>query len=193
MVRVRYSLDAFVGDMTALVATRPDQAILFDRGAAYLERLVSDPEALPEQFRVPSGKGRRPNHGSYALHRADGLFVSAVVWGAGDGVGPHDHLTWGMIGVMGNGIEETRFRRIDDGSVEGKASLVKDRTAFVKPGEVSLLTPLIDEIHQMHNGGDRPTVEIHVYGRDLVGLPRHSFDLESGAVRPFTTGKFDNC
>jgi len=192
-IQARYSLDDFVGDMQSLLAGKPELSLLFDRGSAHLERLVRDPEALPEQFRRPSGKGRRANHGSYALHRSDGLFVSAVVWGAGDGVGPHDHHTWGMIGVMGNGIEETRFRRVDDGTRADQARLVKDRSTLVKPGEVSLLTPETDEIHAMLNGSDTPTVEIHVYGADLVGLGRCRYDLDSGAITPFVSGKFDNC
>ena len=53
MVMTRYSLEQFVHDMQELVASQPDQARLFDRGSAYLERLVRDPEALPEQFRRP--------------------------------------------------------------------------------------------------------------------------------------------
>src|SRR5579885_2387412 len=118
-IQARYSIDDFVGDMTGLLAGQPDQRVLFDRGSAFLERLVRDPQALPEQFRRPSGTGRRANHGSYALYRGPGLFVSAVVWGPGDGVGPHDHHTWGMIGVLGNAIEETRYRRVDEREREG--------------------------------------------------------------------------
>ena len=193
MVLTRYSLDQFVHDMQELVAGQPDQAKLFDRGSAYLERLVCDPEALPEQFRRPSGVGKRPNHGSYALHRSDGLFVSAVVWGPGDYVGPHDHQTWGMIGVMGNAIQETRFRRVDDREREDYAILELDRTTLVKPGEVSLLIPDVDEIHQMENRSDRSTVEIHVYGKDLVGLPRSTFNVKTGQVKRFASEKFDNC
>ena len=192
-IQARYSIDDFVGDMTGLLAGQPDQRVLFDRGSAFLERLVRDPQALPEQFRRPSGKGRRANHGSYALYRGPGLFVSAVVWGPGDGVGPHDHHTWGMIGVLGNAIEETRYRRVDEREREGFATLVKDRATLVKPGEVSLLTPETDEIHAMLNGSDRSTVEIHVYGADLVGLERCQYDLETGAIRAFMSGKFDNC
>lgn len=193
MTRTRYMLDEFVQDMTELVNAQPAQAVLFDRGAALLERLVRDPESVPEQFRRPSGKGRRPNHGSYALHRSAGLFVSAVVWGPGDHAGPHDHHTWGMIGVIGNGIQETRYRRVDDRDQEGFAKLVQDRTALVLPGEVSLLIPDQDEIHQMDNHSDRPTVEIHVYGADLVGLDRCRYDMETGRILPMVSGKFDNC
>ncbi len=193
MVLTRYSVEQFVEDMRALVASHPDQQKLFDRGSSYLERLVGNPEALPEQFQRPSGRGKRPNHGSYALHRSDGLFVSAVVWGPGDHVDPHDHRTWGMIGVMGNAMQETRFRRVDDRDREGYARLEKDRTMLVKPGDVSLLIPDVDEIHQIDNLSDRSTVEIHVYGKDLVGLPRFRYDLETGQMKPFASEKFDNC
>ncbi len=186
-------LDQFCADMQALVDTQPDNATVFDRGAVYLERLVRNPNALPEQYQRPSGKGKRPNHGSYAIYRGPGLLVSAVVWGPGDRIGPHDHRTWGMIGVMSNAVLETRYRRVDDGEKEGFAILERDRATLVKPGEVSLLLPDVDEIHAMDNDSDRPTVEIHVYGTDLVGLPRSRFDIESNRIIPFISEKFDNC
>jgi predicted metal-dependent enzyme (double-stranded beta helix superfamily) len=116
-----------------------------------------------------------------------------VVWGPGAHVDPHDHHTWGLIGVMTNGIQETRYRRVDDREQEGVATLVEDRCALVKPGEVSLLIPTVDEIHAMDNLSDRPTVEVHVYGTDLVGLERCQYDLERGTVTRFRSGKFDNC
>jgi predicted metal-dependent enzyme (double-stranded beta helix superfamily) len=192
-VLTTYDLDQFVADMNELIATKPDQATLFDRGSSYLERLVRNPNCIPEEFQRPSGTGKRANHGSYALYRGPDLFVSAVVWGPGDRVGPHDHQTWGMIGVMGNGILETRYRRVDDRDKPDFAILEKDRATFVKPGDVSLLVPEVDEIHRMDNDTDRPTVEIHVYGRDLVALPRFRFDLENNRIIPFASEKFDNC
>ena len=53
--------------------------------------------------------------------------------------------------------------------------------------------PDTDEIHQMDNRTDRPTVEIHVYGDDLRGIDRHSYDLESSGVIGFRSGRYDNC
>jgi len=193
MVLTRYSLDQFVSDMQELVDSQPDQQKLFDRGSTYLKKLVTTPGSIPEEYCVPSGAGRRKNHGSYALYRGPGLFVSAVVWGPGDHIGPHDHKTWGMIGVAGNAIQETRFRRVDDRDREDFARLEKDRTTLVKPGDVSLLVPEVDEIHAMDNFSDRATYEIHVYGDDLVGLNRCRFNLESGQVTWFKSEKFDNC
>jgi predicted metal-dependent enzyme (double-stranded beta helix superfamily) len=193
MTLARYALDEFIHDMSDLVATQPDQATLFDRGSRLIERLVREPASVPEQYRRPAAAGRRPGGGSYVLHRGPGLSAVSVVWEPGSHVGPHDHHTWGMIGVMGNAIQETRFRRVDDRARAGHATLEKDRTALVKPGQVSLLIPDLDEIHQLDNFSDRATVEIHVYGRDLAGLERCRYDLATGTVSPYVLGKYDNC
>ena len=194
MPTVIYSLEEFIHDMTKLVEEKPDQAKLFDVGSAHLERLIRNPEAIPAEYRVPASRGGRANHGSYLLHRGDsGLSVTAVVWGPGDHAAPHDHRTWGMIGVMDSAITETRFRRVDDRSREGYALLEEDRTNLSRPGEISLLIPEVDEIHQMDNLTDRPTVEVHVYGKDLRGLDRDRYDLETGKITPFVTRRYDNC
>ena len=195
MVAVKYSLEDFVQEMEELLQGQPDQEKLFDQGSDYLARLVNNPDAIPERFRQPVGIGRRSNHGSWLLHHNpdSGLLVTSVVWGPGDHAAPHDHRTWGMIGVMDNLLTETRFRRVDDRQRADWARLEQDRSATVKPGEVSLLIPEVDEIHQMDNHTDRPTVEIHVYGQDLRGLERVRYDLETGAIKQMMTDRYDNC
>ena len=195
MVAVRYALEDFVQDMQDLLVSQPTDEKIFDKGSACLSRLISNPDAIPERFRQPAGSGTRSNHGSWLLHHSpdSGLLVTAVVWGPGDHAAPHDHRTWGMIGVMDNALTETRFRRVDDRDREDWARLERDRSAVVKPGEISLLIPEVDEIHQMDNFTDRPTVEIHVYGQDLRGLERVRYNLETGAIRQMMTEKYDNC
>jgi len=194
MTTATYSLDEFVSDMESLLKDQPDQQKIFDRGSSHLSRLIGNPDSIPAEYRVPLGKGARANHGSYLLyHGESGLLVTAVVWGPGDHASPHDHRTWGMIGVMDNALNETRFRRVDDRTKEDFAQLEQDRSAVVKPGEISLLIPEVDEIHQMDNFTDRPTVEIHVYGKDLRGLDRVRYNLETGKISPFVTEKYDNC
>jgi predicted metal-dependent enzyme (double-stranded beta helix superfamily) len=161
-----------------------------------LERLIRDPDCLPEPVRTPLGRGANPNHGSYLLYREQpggpGLTVTAVVWGPGDHAAPHDHHTWGLIGVVQNGIQETRFRRLDDRTRDDHATLERDRVARLRAGEVSLLIPDEDEIHQMDNPTGGVTVEIHVYGRDLAGLERCRFDPETGQVTRWMTRRWDN-
>ena len=191
MTTVKYSLDEFIHDMEAMLKEQPDQHRIFDKGSSYLEKLIANPAAIPEEYLAPMS---RSNHGSYALYQGEsGLLITSVVWGPGDHASPHDHCTWGMIGVMGNHLTETRFRRVDDRDVEGFAKLEKDRSVDFASGEITLLIPEVDEIHQMDNFTDKPTVEIHVYGNDLRGLNRSRYDLESGKIIPFVTEKYDNC
>ena len=194
MTTLRYSLDQFVHDMEDLLKTQPGQQKIFDTGSAWLEKLVHHPDSIPEEYRRPLGTGSRPNHGSYLLYQGEsGLQVTSVVWGAGEHLGPHDHHTWGMIGVLENTLTETRYQRVDDRSREGFAKLERDRTAQFKPGEITLLVPDVDEIHQMDNHTGRPTVEVHVYGTDLRGLQRCRYNLETGKIITFATPKWDNC
>ena len=194
MATVMYSLEEFTQDMESLLKSQPGDQQIFDKGSAWLERLVSTPDSIPLEFRLPLGAGPRPNHASRMLYQGEsGLQVTAVVWGAGDHLGPHDHRTWGMIGILENSITETRYRRVDDHDVDGYAKLEKDRAATFKPGEITLLVPDEDEIHQMDNHTDRPTVEVHVNGNDLRSLERNSFDPETGKITTFRTKKWDNC
>ena len=194
MTTVKYSLDEFAPDMEGLLVSQPNQQKIFVTGSSWLERLISNPDAIPSQFRVPATNGQRSNHGSFLLYQGEsGLSITAVVWGVGEHLGPHDHRTWGMIGVLDNSVTETRFRRVDDRSSEGYAQLEQDRQATFKPGEITLLVPDIDEIHQMDNFTDRQTVEIHVYGSDLRGINRCRYDLETGKITTFKTSSYDNC
>ena len=194
MTTVKYSLDEFTSDMESLLKSKPDQQKIFDAGSSLLERLVSNENVIPSEYRLPAANGRRPNHGTYLLYQGEsGLSVTAVVWGPGEHLGPHDHLTWGMIGILNNTLTETRYQRVDDRSREGYAQLELDRVVNFKPGELTLLVPDTDEIHQMDNHTDRPTVEIHVYGDDLRGIDRHRYDLETGKMIGFRSGAYDNC
>ena len=193
MPRGSYTIEEFVHDITEKLNQGMDVERLLDQGSTLLERLIGNPDCIPPEYKVPSGGGKHPNRGSYLLHRSPELLVTTVVWGPGDHVGPHDHHTWGMIGVLENELHEVRFRRLDDGSRPDFSRLEKDRQAVSKQGEVSLLIPDVDEIHQIDNPDYRPTVEIHVYGRDLATINRCQFDLETGAVTTFGVGaRYDN-
>jgi predicted metal-dependent enzyme (double-stranded beta helix superfamily) len=189
-----YVLDDFTHEMLELIAAEPDDEKVLDKASSLLERLIGDQNCIPEEYKLPSVRvGRDAPHGSYLLHRSPELLVTAEVWGPGDHVDPHDHHTWGMIGVLDNTLEEKRFRRLDDGSNKERALLELNRETLSKPGEVSLLIPGIDEIHQIDNTDDKPTVEIHVYGQDLATIDRCIFHPETGQIKSFKSStKYDN-
>jgi predicted metal-dependent enzyme (double-stranded beta helix superfamily) len=119
--------------------------------------------------------------------------VSSVVWGPGDSAKAHNHDTWGMVGVIENEIQETRFRRRDDGSKPDYAELETVAVLKNRAGMVSCLISPDDDIHEMLNVTDRDTVEIHVYGKDLTDMPRLRFDPAAKTAKIFASPKYDNC
>jgi len=187
-----YALEDFVQDMQRIVERSASVDEIIAAGSPRLRRAIANPGILPRRYRRTSGVGVKPNHGTYSLYRGPGLFISASVWGPGDHSDPHDHGTWGLIGVIENAIQETRYRVV--GSDErGLPRIERTDARLVKSGDVAVLSPSIDEIHELDNFGQLPTVELHVYGANLVGLDRFFFDRSSGLARRFRSGKYDNC
>lgn len=181
-----YTLDDFIADLERITAAETSPQAVTERVAPLLARLIRNPDALPAEYRRRAPDGRR---GRWMLHRAERFNVTSVVWGPGDVAGPHNHETWGVIGVVDNEIEETRYRVTPSG--EGRARLEVTRVMRHGPGAVSCLVPG-DEVHRMFNPTARDTVEVHVYGRDLAGLPRKTW-AEDGTERPLVSPKYLNC
>jgi 3-mercaptopropionate dioxygenase len=183
------TLQDFIREMEELTTAETDPRRITELGKPLLQQLVSHPDAIEERFK----RGGSDGHGRYMLHRAPRFNVTAVVWRPGDMAKAHNHRTWGMIGVIGNEIQESRFRRLDDGTKEGYAELETAAVLVHKPCAVSLLIPPEDDIHEMLNITPRHTVEIHVYGKDLVDLERLRFNLDTKSYATFCSPKYDNC
>jgi predicted metal-dependent enzyme (double-stranded beta helix superfamily) len=188
MAAQSYTLEQFIGDLDRITAQETAAAAIAGKVAPLLGQLVRNPEAVPVEFRRPPAQGGR---GRYMLHRAPRFNVVSVIWRPGDTAGAHNHETWGVIGVIENEIQETRYRLTEPAGEGGRARLeVKDVWRH-RPGAVSCLVPG-DEVHAMHNPTDRDTVEIHVYGKDLAGLERKTWSAD-GAVKPLVSPKYLNC
>jgi predicted metal-dependent enzyme (double-stranded beta helix superfamily) len=180
-----YTLADFIADLDRITREESAAQRITERVAPLLARLVRDPRSIPAEY-LKSPAGQR---GRYMLHRAPKFNVTSVVWRPGDTAGCHNHETWGVIGVIDNEIEETRYRVTATGP--GRAHLDTLRVMRHGPGAVSRLVPG-DEIHAMYNPTNRDTVEIHVYGRDLFGLERRAW-AEDGSEKPLVSPKYLNC
>jgi predicted metal-dependent enzyme (double-stranded beta helix superfamily) len=177
-----YTLERFVADLDRITRseTAPDK--ITAAVAPLLAELIANPEAVPAPFRRCPPDGAR---GRYMLHRAPSFNITAVVWRPGDTAGAHNHDTWGVIGVIDNEIQETRYR-------QSAAGVEVTGTRRHGRGAISCLVPPEDEIHAMHNPTDRDTVEIHVYGKDLAGLKRRTWSAD-GTVKELVSPKYLNC
>jgi 3-mercaptopropionate dioxygenase len=184
-----YSLENFIEDLDRITGTESSPQKIIGAAKPLLAKLVQQPDCIPSEYK----KRGAAAYGRYMLHRAPLFNISAVVWGPGDNAKAHNHDTWGMVGVIENEIQETRFRRKDDGSRADYAELEVKGVLNNKAGMVSCLISPNDDIHEMNNVTARDTVEIHVYGKDLTDMPRLRFDVATNAVKTFASPKYDNC
>jgi 3-mercaptopropionate dioxygenase len=184
-----YSLQSFIRDMDDITRGESSPAAIVTAAKPLLARLVQRLDCIEPKFKKRSAT----EYGRYMLHRAPRFNVTAVVWGPGDGAKAHNHDTWGLVAVVENEIQETRFRRLDDGSQAAYAKLEIKDVLKNSAGMVSCLVPPDDDIHEMNNVSDRNTVEIHVYGRDLAEMTRLRFDVANDSVKTFASPKYQNC
>jgi len=185
----KYSLENFIADMERIISSASSPETVVSQARPLLARLVSDPHCIAPRFKKLGATA----YGRYMLHRAPLFNITSVVWGPGDTAKAHNHDTWGLVGVLENELQETRFRRRDDGLKEGYAELEITAVNRNTAGMVSTLLPPDDDIHEMLNVTNNSTVEVHVYGKDLANLKRLRFDPKQKAVKFFASPKYDNC
>jgi hypothetical protein len=94
----------------------------------------------------------------------------------------HDHACWGVMGLVQNSLEEICYDRLDDGKRPDYAELEQSRGTDVGQGGVAYLLPPYEEIHRIGNTSNKPTISLHVYGRDLDEV--NVFDPVTGKVCP---------
>lgn len=152
--------------------TRARIEVLRDAAA----RLVSAPFTLAPGQRVvpPTGYGRN------LLHRdaQHGFVVLAMVWPPGTGGSPHDHGTWGVVGVAEGEVEV-----IDYAAEAGGATVLRPLARVVGgPGATAYVLPPDHDLHSVANASaSRPALSIHTYG---AGIERcRVFDRDTGAAR----------
>ncbi len=185
----QYSLRDFIQDLDRITREQKSPEKIVAEAKPLLARLVQRPDCIEPQFR----KRGAAAYGRYMLHRAPHFNVTAVVWGPGDRAKAHNHDTWGVVGVVENELQETRFRRCDDGLKKGYADLEIAAVNRNEAGMVSTLVSPDDDIHEMLNVTQKNTVEVHVYGRDLANMQRLQFDVANKTVKFFASPKYDNC
>jgi len=185
MAAETYALHDFVADLDRITHEETSPHTITERVAPLLARLVKNPAAVPSPYRTaPAGQ-----RGRYMLHRAPRFNVTSVIWRPGDRAAAHNHETWGVIGVIDNEIEETRYVLHERPGEPSRLDIL--RRMRHGPGAISRLVPG-DEIHAMHNPTQTDTLEIHVYGKNLVGLRRRTWK-EDGSESPLVSTKYLNC
>ncbi len=175
--------DDFIAAMTQLTAKAPhDEPQILEQGKHLLADLVAHDDWLPEEFAKPHPQFYQ----QYLLHRApdDSFSVVSFVWGPGQKTPIHDHMVWGLIGMLRNAEVSHSFARD-----ENTGALTATEEVRLAPGAVEAVSPTIGDIHQVVNAfDDRVSISIHVYGADIGKVRRHVFDANTGAAKEFVSG-----
>jgi predicted metal-dependent enzyme (double-stranded beta helix superfamily) len=103
------------------------------------------------------------------LYRSpDRLFsVLAYLWEPHALCEIHDHSSWGIIGSLFHPLREVRYRRLDDGRLEGYAELEEISSRVIEPGEMVRVLPLDKGIHQTGSATDQFSISLGIYGRSI--------------------------
>lgn len=180
-----------IHDTQHLMADVEDDAERVERLRPVFAELLASEGWLPEEFASPDEtSGMGGGIGQYALYRAEdgSLCLFSLVIPAGATTPVHDHLAWGLIGVYRGRQSETVYRRVDNGSEDGRAVLEVEKDLVANAGEFYTLLPPAGDIHEVTTVSDEPSVSIHLLGNDTACVWRHQFEPEEQRVIPFRSG-----
>jgi predicted metal-dependent enzyme (double-stranded beta helix superfamily) len=182
--REGYRLQEFSKDVDGVVRGYLSESEILLHLKPVLEKLVSSPSSVPAKAFTP----RKDRFAMNLIQMPEDEAYSIIggVWHPGQTTPIHDHLTWAMIGVYEGEEREALFRRTDDGS-NGKLAKIQQVSERVrKKGHVTVLGHT--GIHRVDNISLKPTLSVHVYGRDIGNAERHSYDPVTGEIRKFVSG-----
>lgn len=174
-------LQAFVQGLNRLLETNPSESIILEKGRSLMSKLIEQDDWLPEPFTRP-----HPQFYQQYLLYADPLdrfSIVSFVWGPGQKTPVHDHMTWGLIGMLrGQEVDTHYFRQPDNRFKRGESHILK-------PGEVGSVSPDTHDVHEVANCyQDRVSISIHAYGGNIGRIHRHVFNPETGEAKDFVSG-----
>lgn len=170
----------FIAAMTELAGQGLTEAPLLEQAKPLLAALIAQDDWLPGDFAKPDPE----RYSQYLLHcdPLERFSVVSFVWGPGQRTPIHDHLVWGLIGMLRGAEISTSF------ALKGGKPVVEGTPIVLKPGDVEAVSPTIGDIHVVENAfQDRASISIHVYGGNIGAVKRHVFTPE-GETKAFISG-----
>lgn len=175
-------LRQFVLDVTQILATPRSEAEILSAIKSPLARLIERDDWLPDAFAMP-----HPQYYQQYLLYCDPherFSVQSFVWGPGQSTPIHNHTVWGLVGVLRGAELCQRYKRDAYGVV------IKDGASVVlNTKEIDAVSPEIGDLHTVANAlTDRPSISIHVYGKNIGNAVRAVFKEGSSEEKPFVSG-----
>ena len=132
-----------------------------------LEDLRGDVAAIERALGYVSGVG---GNARQVFYRSPTLTLLKVCFPNGRRTPPHDHGAWATILVLSGEEKNTLYRR-ENGALR--------KTSEVTLARGSILPMRADTVHVAECLGDTPAIGLHVYGGDILELPRRMWNPET--------------
>ena len=156
-----------VHELVARFAQAGECANAMEAARVALETLRGDLGAVEQALSYVSGTG---GNARQVFYRSPAITLLKVCFPAGRRTPPHDHGTWATILLL-SGEEKNTLYRNDNGRLRKASEVTLKRGA--------ILPMLADTAHVAECIGNTPAIGLHVYGGDILELPRRMWNPET--------------
>ena len=156
-----------VHELVARFATARDCGDPMKSAREVLEELRADVADIERTLSYIPGVG---GNARQVFYRSPDLTLLKVCFPSGRRTPPHDHGTWATILLLSGEEKNTLYRR-ENGALRraGEATLTRG----------SILPMRADTVHVAECLGSAPAIGLHVYGGDILALPRRMWNPET--------------
>ena len=161
-----------VHELVACFANALDGQSSMDAAREVLESLKGDLGAIEQALGYISGVG---GNARQVFYRSPNLTLLKVCFPNGRRTPPHDHGTWAQILLL-SGEEKNTLYRTDNGGLRKASEVTLTRG--------SILPMRAETAHVAECLGAVPAIGLHVYGGDILALPRRMWDPQTLAEHP---------
>ena len=195
-----YGLEQFCDELEYLLTQEKEGIVFRDEAQRLLRKLLPNQEFIGDVLdrmvsddAVLKGKiGTIDRNDIMVYLSPKGSFsMRLFVWAPLAFSPIHDHGAWGVIGAFAGQVDETKYRRLDDGSKEGYAKIEQASRAILNPGDTAYVSVFDDGIHKTGNSSDTVSLSLHVYGRAVRKGFVQCFNMEENSVHNLVTPKLD--
>jgi len=137
-----------------------------------LEALRGELDAVEHALRFVSGTG---GNARQVFYRSPSISLLKVCFPVGRRTPPHDHGTWATI-LLFSGEEKNTLYRSENGNLRKASDVTLTRG--------SILPMLADTVHVAECLSKEPAIGLHVYGGDILELPRKMWHPETLEAHP---------
>ena len=168
-----------VHELVARFATARNSGDPMKTAREVLEGLRGEIAEIERTLSYVSGVG---GNARQVFYRSPDLTLLKVCFPNGRRTPPHDHGTWATILLLSGEEKNTLYRR-DNGTLR-------------KAGEVTLTRGAIlpmraEAVHVAECLGNAPAIGLHVYGGDILELPRRMWNPETLEEHPLDWAQYE--